>query len=92
MTTMMTIETYLLTYDKPSKAFIGEISTVENAHDKLEQTVFVRSHTGTKVAYYLTQRVFDNEGDLVKYVFMPVSTELDRVPGCRGTSLVLFND
>jgi hypothetical protein len=88
----MKIGTEMLTYNKASKKFVTEASTIEGHFGFLPEFVTIVSKiTRTEVRYALDGQVRNDEGELISFVYRPKASELARVPGCRGTQLIVFN-
>lgn len=60
--------------------------------DTADVGVVVVGRTGKEVVYYLAETKRDREGDVQYWQFLPISEHTRRIPECRGTSVVIFND
>jgi hypothetical protein len=78
-------------YHKESRTFTAEISELREW--KPGDTVHLRGKKDTVTYGGGDYRVLaDGEGDIQGWELRPSASEERRVPGCKGTKVVIFND
>lgn len=92
------LSTKMLSWNAATKTFAGEISDAKGSFcraypDACDEGVRVcNPDTGAEVMYVTVRSERDNEGDLIALHMEPTPESVRRVPGSKGTKLVLFND
>ena len=81
-----------LNYNKDSKTFTSEISTVEfNQGGKLGRMIFLYSEKSGKTAKFYHERNLCFQGEIAKVVYLPTFDAIKANPGLDGVKIELFN-
>jgi len=88
-------------YDRTRKQFSAELSQLDEGgrrrwyrqiySDAADAGITVMGRTAD-VDYYIAGEVKDDNGDVMYIKLLPTPQSEQRVPGCKGTSIVLLND
>lgn len=85
------------TFCKDSKAWVAEMSDLGNFplapvfKDKLGFTLY-NPQTRNKTTWAMHKKKFDDEGDLISYVFLPMHESVMQFPKLNGFQVEVFND
>jgi hypothetical protein len=79
-------------YDNKNKVFYADASDVGVSPGKTPVSFVIVGKTGAKVEYRLSEKIRNNDGEVVLWRFTPSSSSLICVASCRGTQVKLFND
>jgi hypothetical protein len=81
------------------KVLTAEASDLGNRHlqplydDACDVGFAVKSeHTGEVVTYAMGEVKKDAEGELISWEYTPTTESERKVPACRGTKAIIFND
>jgi len=91
----MIASTNLFNYDKETRTFSQEISTLEGSTGGHWATAYMtlKSHrTGAEVEYEVERVERDGEGDVEYWVLKPTRRGVVRCPAAKGTKVVIYND
>ena len=90
--------TELFTYVKESRTFVCERSLLDNARGEMmgplyddacdEGFTLVSHKTGAEVMYYYVNKEYDDEGDIIKWIF----DEVEKQGKSHRTRVDVFND
>ncbi|HET8688475.1 MAG TPA: hypothetical protein VFM18_17830 [Methanosarcina sp.] len=82
---MRAFGTRMFSYNKDSRSFVGEISTMDCTVADLQQGfMLISQRTGATVKYSFVETVRDKEGDITHWTF--------KEQGKHNTHVIIFND
>lgn len=91
----------MFSYDKATKTFSQELSSLDEGGrvqwyrqiypDAADAGITIEGNNGS-VDYYIAEEKRDQENELQEIILLPTPESERKVPGCKGTRVVLFND
>lgn len=85
-------------HDKAGKSFCAEASDLRDNNtgfdcgDRYLGLVHFKPNGLTCALFNRTDRVLDEENDILYWTFAPTDDTIDRYPGLKGYSITVFND
>lgn len=100
---MIHFSTRLFSYNKESKVFSTEMSTLDQGgrkqvfcqvyNDAADEGFTLVSHqTGYAIKFVLNHVERDNEGDILFWDMVADARDIRRKPECNGVTIRIFND
>lgn len=87
----------MFSYNAHNKEFVGEMSEIGGFDmlydDACDLGFAIRSEkTGQIAVYCLYSSSQNKENDTIKWLFVPTTETMKRIPALRGVNVVVFND